>query len=402
MATNENFYSDLQDFSHFRGICNLENYTKLPNNWLIVITDIKDSTQAIQQGQYRAVNAVGVASIIAILNALKPLSIPFVFGGDGAYLCVPQSCIDKVKNALLATQQMAEENFSLTLRCGLVPCNVIHQSKHQVLIAKHRVSKGYFQASFIGDGMAYTEQLVKDDTQGLYCIATKKSIAYADYTGFECRWKDVPSPYDETVTLLIRSITNTIEHSVEIYREVLHEIQKIYGSAESYKPVQKNQLVLTSRAVDLQDEIKIRTLSKSKLGRLIYAGLLLWTVRLGQYLMNKEARSKEDQSQATDWGNYKDTLVANTDFRKFDDNLRMVICGSTGQRKALKQYLQLQYQKGLLVYGMHVSDRALMTCMIADYNLNHIHFVDGADGGYAMAATKLKQQETTASKKLVQ
>ncbi|NYT46898.1 MAG: DUF3095 family protein [Candidatus Methanofishera endochildressiae] len=154
MTANENFYSDLKAFAQFKGICDLENYTQLPNDWLVIITDIKDSTQAIQQGKYRAVNAIGVASIIATLNAVKPLSIPFVFGGDGASLCVPASCIDKVKKALLATQQMAATKFSLTLRCGIVPCAVIHQSQHQVLIARHLVSKAYAQASFIGNGMA--------------------------------------------------------------------------------------------------------------------------------------------------------------------------------------------------------------------------------------------------------
>ena len=97
MPVTGNFYSELKAFSQFSGICNLENYTQLPDDWLVIITDIKDSTQAIQQGKYRAVNAVGVASIIAILNAVKPLSIPFVFGGDGASLCVPQSCITQVK-----------------------------------------------------------------------------------------------------------------------------------------------------------------------------------------------------------------------------------------------------------------------------------------------------------------
>ena len=257
MTENDHFYSNLKAFAQFRGICNLENYTQLPDDWLVIITDIKDSTLAIQQGKYRAVNAVGVASIIAILNAVKPLSIPFVFGGDGASLCVPQKCINKVKNALLATQQMAATNFSLVLRCGMVPCTVIHQSQHQVLIAKHRVSKGYTQASFIGNGMVYAEQLVKDDPQGLYCVASENSVAFADFSGFECRWKDVPSPHDETVSLLVKSVTNTVAQSAKIYLDVLDEIQIIYGAAENYKPVQKNQLVLTARAQDLQDEVNM-------------------------------------------------------------------------------------------------------------------------------------------------
>ena len=149
---------------------------------------------------------------------------------------------------------------------------------------------------------------------------------------------------------------------------------------------------MTTNIQDLQDEIQIRAGSGSKLAKLIYALLLPWKVRLGRYWM-----SKGKQVLGSDWGKYKETLVTNTDFRKFDDNLRMVISGNADQRETLLQYLEKQYRKNLLVYGIHVSNRALMTCVISDYNLHHIHFVDGADGGYAMAAKALKKQLKTHS-----
>ena len=40
----------------------------------------------------------------------------------------------------------------------------------------------------------------------------------------------------------------------------------------------------------------------------------------------------------------------------------------------------------------HTSETALMTCVIDGYDGNHVHFVDGADGGYALAAKQLKAQ----------
>jgi len=392
MATDEDFYSKLKPFEQFRGICKLENYTKLPDDWLVIITDIKGSTKAIQQGKYRDVNAVGVASIVAIFNAVKPLSIPFVFGGDGATLCIPQSYRQEVEKALVATQLMSEESFSLSLRCGIVPCAIIHQSQFQVLVGKHHVSKGYTQASFTGNGLAYAEKLVKNDPQALYSIATENILPDADFSGFECRWKDVPSPHDETVSILIMSIAETIKQGNEVYQQAFDQIQKIYGDADCYKPVQKDQLELTTKSQDLKDEVKIRAHSGSKLSKLVYERLLPWRVRLGRYLMNKGKQFLD-----TNWGNYKETLVANTDFRKFDDNLRMIISGDAVQRDELEKYLEIQYQKGMLVYGIHTSNRALMTCVISDYNFNHIHFVDGADGGYAMAAKKLKEQLKTRS-----
>jgi hypothetical protein len=41
---------------------------------------------------------------------------------------------------------------------------------------------------------------------------------------------------------------------------------------------------------------------------------------------------------------------------------------------------------------MYKSRAALVTCLVQSYNGNHMHFVDGSDGGYALAARGLKEQ----------
>jgi hypothetical protein len=33
-----------------------------------------------------------------------------------------------------------------------------------------------------------------------------------------------------------------------------------------------------------------------------------------------------------------------------------------------------------------------MTCLVFDRRGDHVHFVDGADGGYAMAALRMKER----------
>jgi hypothetical protein len=92
------------------------------------------------------------------------------------------------------------------------------------------------------------------------------------------------------------------------------------------------------------------------------------------------------------WSRYISDLVENSDFRKFDGVLRMVMDGSEAQYLELEAYLESQYRQRLLVYGMHKSSEALLTCIVFSYNGNHMHFVDGSDGGYALAARGLKQQ----------
>jgi len=70
--------------------------------------------------------------------------------------------------------------------------------------------------------------------------------------------------------------------------------------------------------------------------------------------------------------------------------LRMVMDGSEAQYEDLRSYLEARHREGRLVYGMHKSREALVTCIVFSYSGNHVHFVDGSDGGYAMAARDLK------------
>jgi hypothetical protein len=89
---------------------------------------------------------------------------------------------------------------------------------------------------------------------------------------------------------------------------------------------------------------------------------------------------------------YKGQVVANTDFRKFDDTLRMVVDVDAQELDKIREFLATEHQRGVLVYGVHVAGASLMTCAISEYQGNHVHFIDGADGGYALAAKQLKAQ----------
>jgi len=101
------------------------------------------------------------------------------------------------------------------------------------------------------------------------------------------------------------------------------------------------------------------------------------------------------KTQETQWGKYKQQITHTTDSEKFDDMLRMTCCISKEKRVHLQQYLQDSYESSQLCYGLHISDRALMTCLIFERMGSQVHFVDAADGGYAIAALGLKKQLKT-------
>jgi hypothetical protein len=88
--------------------------------------------------------------------------------------------------------------------------------------------------------------------------------------------------------------------------------------------------------------------------------------------------------------NGKTDNIINADVQKFDGRLKMVLACSASARQALTSELAAMERSGRIRYGMHVTDRALMTCLIHAEAPEEVHFVDAADGGYAKAALQLK------------
>ncbi|MEG4810601.1 DUF3095 domain-containing protein [Microcoleus sp. F8-D3] len=387
---SENFYSQLPLLDNFIKITDLGNFVDVPDDWYIVVTDIRASTKAIEAGKYKEVNLLGACSIVAVLNVAGKIEIPFVFGGDGATLLVGRSLLPAAKIALLATQQMAKTKFDMDLRVGAVPVKVVVAANFPVKIAKFKVSDNYSQAILVGGGLTRATELIKDPVAGKsYTFKNKNNgvSPTADFSGLECRWQDIPSKYGEIVTLLVMVREDFGQQSHLFYRKIIKKIEYIYGKENSLNPIDRENLKLTLNSAKLIKETLVRASSASWLDRQMYLSKIQLETAVGSLLMNLKVKTEE-----LDWGVYKDIAIAATDYRKFDDMLRMVISGNEWRRKKLTRYLERNYREGKLVYGLHVADRALMTCLVFERNGRQVHFVDGADGGYALAAKDMKQR----------
>ena len=104
-----NFYEQVPSFDDFHEAFNAERYQSAPGDWVIAIADIQGSTAAVRDGKYKQVNMVGASAIIAVLNVMPGVEIPYVFGGDGASFLLPPEHVAAVTGALRGTQRMAVE-----------------------------------------------------------------------------------------------------------------------------------------------------------------------------------------------------------------------------------------------------------------------------------------------------
>jgi len=282
-------------------------------------------------------------------------------------------------------QKLATDAFNLALRVGIVPMEAIALNR-EIKIAKLRISENYNQAILRGGGISYATDLVKNRaTTDLYTPKPQRSEAIADFSGLECRWQDIPTRHEEILSLII--FVNAPSQTDLIYREVINQIDRIYGQGTECHPIVSDNLQLAFREKNLSAETRVFTASQSWLNKFLY----LWKLRLinllGLILMTFNIKTG-----MLNWGDYKQLVSEATDFKKFDDVLRMVISGKTKQRQKLVDYLEQKFKEGRLVYGIHVSDRALMTCLVFERAGRHVHFVDGADGGYALAAKEMKER----------
>lgn len=386
--SSKDFYAGLPVLERFDAVTDVANFLPLPLDWHVATCDVRNSTQAVQAGNYKNVNTVGASAVTAMLNAAGALEIPFIFEGDGSAFCVPPELLEDAKAALAKTQEMARGSFGLELRVATVPVAAVREAGHDILVARVRVSENYVQAAFAGGGMAYADRSMKDPkTAALYEVKRGSVAPRGSLEGLECRWQDIPSPHGETVSLMVRALASDTWEATALYREVLAKVHEVYGSDEASHPVTIPALVPSLDARQLANEVGVRAADRDRFGKWLWLARARWFTLLGGFLMKFGLKT-----ELTDWSRYKPTLVQNSDVRKFNDIYRQILAGTPAQREALEAWLAGRYARKELVYGLHVADRALMTCLVFNYQAKHLHFIDGADGGLFLAAKQFKER----------
>jgi hypothetical protein len=270
----------------------------------------------------------------------------------------------------------------------------IREAGHEIRVARYRVSEHYVQAVFAGGGVAHADGLIKNPaTAPQYVIEPGTVVPRGSHEGFECRWRDIPSRHGETVSLMVRALGTDTERAAALYREVIAKVREIYGDDDACHPISVPELAMTLDQRGLGNEVGIRAAGRGALDQWLALMRTRWFVLLGVILMKFGIRTAE-----TDWGRYKETLVRNSDVRKFVDIYRQILAGTAAQRERLAAWLESRYAQGDLIYGLHVTDRAHMTCLVFNYAGRHLHFVDGADGGLFLAAKAFKERAARLAK----
>lgn len=374
MINSEDFYTNLPIHTESDTWFHAEKFVDFDASWYLIVVDIKGSTKAIESGRYKDVNIVGALTIIALLNEIAPHDLPFVFGGDGATILVPQVLHTRAQEVLAGCAYRAQESFSLELRAGIIPLKTLYERGETLEVLKYCASNAFHQAILKGSALDCFENGIKS---GQFETIAPANIPI-NLQGLECRWQDIKTPKDITLSLLVEAQ----EGKEAIYHEVMQLLNKELGNTDERNAISKYHLHTSKNPFTLLSEIRAKKLSLGNLVRHMMQNIL------GTLLMYFEHKTDK-----VNWGTYKNDVRNATDSEKFDGSLKMVVTARHSAIDKVQKQLDQWYRDGTLFYGIHKSSHALMTCLVYERNGAQIHFVDASDGGYAMAAKYLKQQK---------
>jgi hypothetical protein len=373
----ETFYGSIPVFRGFGRLMDPKLYSPLPDDWSIGVADIVESTRAIAEARYKAVNMAGASVIAAVANALDGREFPFVFGGDGASFAVAPDDLARARDALAASAVWVEESLNLVMRIALVPVAAVRAQGRDIRVARFGPSPNLSYAMFSGGGLGWAEAAMK---RGEFTVPKAQPGTQPDLTGLSCRFEEIPSARGLILSVLVVPARGG---DAAAFRHVIEDVVALVErSPDAGRPVPAGgpPLKWPPAGADLEARA-VRG------GTLLKRRAFVFVNTLFAYLVMRFGISVGGFVPKT----YVRQVVENSDFRKYDDGLRMILDCTPELERALSQRLATAAAAGIVRYGLHRQDAAMMTCFTPSaLRSDHVHFIDGARGGYASAATALK------------
>lgn len=383
MAEQPGFYEQLPKQRAFSDLARPDVFAPLPADWVICCTDIVSSTDLVAAGRYKTVNMVGASVIAAMMNALGNAPFPYSFGGDGASFAVPPEMANTARDTLARLREWVLNEFGISLRAAQMPVERIRAEGLDVRVARYAVSRDADYAMFSGGGLSWAEHQMK---AGVYAVEPSEDEVPPDLTGLSCRWDNTPARNGLILSLVVLP---SHESNPQRFAALATQLLELTAQLEDGgHPVPQSGPRLRYPPPGLMIEARLTR------GRLPLALRALWLIAGSAIARMLFRRGKP--TAGFDPEHYLSVISANSDFRKFDDGLKMTVDCSPGVRDQILALLERAEATGAVRFGIHEQDAAMVTCIVPSaMRDDHVHFVDGASGGYTRAAADLQRRAGT-------
>ena len=375
-----NPFLEIEAFDAFDRVVDGDVYQPLPDDWWLGVTDVVHSTQAIAEGRYKAVNMAGAAVLSAVMNAIGGRDFPFVFGGDGAAFAVGPGDAETARLAMARTARWSADELGLELRAGMISLRDIRAAGRDILVARYAPSRSVRYAMFAGGGLEWADEELK---RGRFAVAPAPKGVLPDLTGLSCRWEAITARRGVILSLIVR---RGLDADMQAFTSVVRRLLALLdGEERQAHPVTPANLVFNWQPTGVRLEVL------ASRGRLPMA-LRALQVRLHAVMASVLFRTGM-RLGGFDPTHYREQTALNTDFRKFGDGLHMTVDCSLATAERIEALLAEAQAAGAVRFGAFRQNAALMTCIVpSPLGDDHLHFIDGAQGGYAEAARQLKSE----------
>ena len=321
IADRDTFFDAVPIFTQFEGVADAANYRPLPDDW------------ALGDGRHRRLHEGDRSRPLQIREHgrrqrhLSPpqyagrRDLPFVFGGDGALVAFPDGLRERTREALAAVQAWVADELGLTMRAAIVPMADIRANGLDVRVARFQASEEVSYAMFAGGGSSWAEAEMK---AGRYGIEPAPAGTRPDLTGLSCRWNPIEARHGEIVSIIAVS---SGPNNIAAFRQLVADIVALAGEEErAGHPVPRDgpDYSFPPRGLDAE----VRAIAPK--GHRLWPRLFI----LGQMALTKITDKFGWTIGRFDPKQYKRDVAENSDFRKFDDGLKMTIdVGPDDRRK---------------------------------------------------------------------
>ena len=217
--------------------------------------------------------------------------------------------------------------------------------------------------------------------QGVYRIAPATVGTVPDLTGLSCRWANMPSRNGTILSLVVSAMPDANANEVQrVFNDVIALASTLERGGHP-APATGMEVRRAPRSAELEAHV---TRGSGALGparrKAAFEALFYWVLhRTGIKLAGFDAR------------HYARVVASNADFRKLDDGLKMTLDCDPETQSKLDSVLSEAQANGIIRYGTSSQNEAMMTCIVPSVLTDdHLHFIDGAAGGYTQAAKAIK------------
>ena len=286
--------------------------------------------------------------------------------------------LELAREALAATAIWVKEDLNLMMRVALVPLAAIRAQGLDVRVARFGPSSNLSYAMFSGGGLAWAEAAMK---RGEFAVPAAPPGTQPDLSGLSCRFEEIPVDARRDP---LRAGGAGVRRRSAAFRKLIEDIVALVErSPDSGRPVPAGGPPLRWPPAGVEFEARAQrggSLFRRRAVRARAHAVCL----CGHAVWHQASAASCRKPMCSRWWRIPTSANMTTD------------CGwsSIARRNwsaRWPQRLAEAASSSIARYGLHRQDAAMMTCFTPSaLRSDHVHFIDGARGGYASAATALK------------